>query len=174
MSGTPEPSSLCRPDCPPRAWPQSSDIQAGTVRALSLALVTQAEAAHVCYIAAGVLPQPWTPSAQFCLPGTDHRAHPRTFASVAALQASDILEWLLVQGGPAGLSASFGVGGVSRPRRWTAFCRPWQLVHCTMDSRRRGDGHRCMQMLSLTMYRLPPQSDLSRLYLTATCSKAGP
>ena len=100
MSETPEPSSLCRSDCPPRAWPQSSDIQAGTVRALSPALVTQAQAAHVCYIAAGVLPQPWTPSAQFCLPGTDHRAHPRTFASVAALQASDILEWLMVQGGP--------------------------------------------------------------------------
>ena len=71
----------------------------------------QAEAAHICYTAAGVLPQPWTPSAQFCLPGTDHRAHPRTFASIGALQASDILEWLMCKVGQWASAALAGTLG---------------------------------------------------------------
>ena len=51
----------------------------------------------MCYVLAGNQPQAWGQEAQFCLPGGDHRSRPRSYASLEALQASDILEWVCQQ-----------------------------------------------------------------------------
>jgi hypothetical protein len=61
-------------------------------------VAVQAEAAHLCYLVAGVLPQVYEPGARMCLLGADHRGAPHTLASVAALQRTEILEWAKLPG----------------------------------------------------------------------------
>ena len=60
----------------------------------------QAAAAHLCYLLAGQPVQWLEPGARLCLPGGDHRGCPRTFASAAALQALEVLEWARSLGAP--------------------------------------------------------------------------
>ena len=57
-------------------------------------------AAHLCYLLAGLVPQWLEPGARMCLPGGDHRGSPRTFASNAALQAAEVVEWARSAGLP--------------------------------------------------------------------------
>ena len=64
----------------------------------------QAVAAHICYVLAGLHIQPCDPVSQLCLVGGDHRTCPRQFATVSALQRSEVLEWARSQGQ---LSTSF-------------------------------------------------------------------
>ena len=58
----------------------------------------QAVAAHICYVLAGVHTQPFDPASKLCLVGANHRTHPRRFASIPALQRSEVLEWARSQG----------------------------------------------------------------------------
>lgn len=58
----------------------------------------QAVAAHICYVLAGMHTQPFDPASQMCLVGADHRTSPRRFASIPALQRSEVLEWARSQG----------------------------------------------------------------------------
>jgi hypothetical protein len=69
-------------------------------------VVVQAEAAHLCYLVAGVLPQVYEPGARMCLLGADHRGAPHTLASVAALQRTEILEWAKLPGATSTIAAS--------------------------------------------------------------------
>lgn len=62
--------------------------------------VLQVEAAHLCYMVAGLAPQSFDVAARLCLLGADHRASPRCFASVAALQRTEVLEWAKLPGAP--------------------------------------------------------------------------
>lgn len=55
-------------------------------------------AAHVCYMLAGLHSQPYDAAAQLCLVGGDHRAHPRCFATLSAMQRNEVLEWARCQG----------------------------------------------------------------------------
>ena len=61
----------------------------------------QAEAAHLCYLIGGVLPQAYEAGARMCLLGADHRAAPHTLASVAALQRTEVLDWARLPGAAA-------------------------------------------------------------------------
>jgi len=58
----------------------------------------QAVAGHICYVLAGLHTQPHGPASQLCLVGADHRTCPRRFATIPALQRSEILEWARSQG----------------------------------------------------------------------------
>ncbi|CAL8467566.1 g7104 [Coccomyxa elongata] len=66
----------------------------------------QEDAAHLCYVVAGVTPQSYDPSARLCLVGADHRAAPRSLACIPALQRTEILEWAKLPGAaqPAALT----------------------------------------------------------------------
>jgi hypothetical protein len=44
------------------------------------------------------MPQPYDPAARVCLLGADHRAAARSFASVAALQRTEVFEWAKLPG----------------------------------------------------------------------------
>ena len=61
----------------------------------------QAEAAHLCYLVGGVLPQAYDAGARMCLLGADHRAAPHILASVIALQRTEVLEWAKLPGAVA-------------------------------------------------------------------------
>lgn len=65
----------------------------------------------MCYLVAGQGLAWAEPGARLVLPGGDHRACPRTCASVAALQAAEVLEWARGQGAPA-LQAVLCEGGL--------------------------------------------------------------
>lgn len=56
-------------------------------------------AAHTCYVLAGLPPQPFDVNAQLCLLGGDHSSNPRCYASTAAMQLTQVLEWARCQGG---------------------------------------------------------------------------
>lgn len=71
---------------------------AGLSSAAELICRMQVIPAHLCYIVAGVIPAAYDPSSRLCLPGGDHRRHPRTFASTEAIQAGLLLEWARMQG----------------------------------------------------------------------------
>ncbi len=58
----------------------------------------QVEAAHLCYLVGGVLPQVYDASARMCLLGADHRSAPHTLASLPALQRTEVLEWAKLPG----------------------------------------------------------------------------
>ena len=58
----------------------------------------QVEAAHLCYLVGGVLPQVYEPLARMCLLGADHRTAPHSLASVSALQRTEVLEWVKLPG----------------------------------------------------------------------------
>ena len=58
----------------------------------------QVEAAHLCYLVGGVLPQVYDPGARMCLLGADHRAAPHILASLPALQRTEVLEWAKLPG----------------------------------------------------------------------------
>lgn len=58
----------------------------------------QAVAGHICYVLAGLHVQPYGPASQVCLVGADHRSCPRRFATIPALQRSEVLEWARSQG----------------------------------------------------------------------------
>ena len=58
----------------------------------------QVEAAHLCYLVGGVLPQVYDVGARMCLLGADHRALPHTLASLSALQRTEVLEWTKLPG----------------------------------------------------------------------------
>ena len=49
-------------------------------------------AAHAAYALAGATPQPFHPSSRLCLVGADHRRNPRTYATPAAIQRTELLE----------------------------------------------------------------------------------
>ena len=53
----------------------------------------QAVAGHICYVLAGLHTQPHGPASQLCLVGADHHTCPRRFATIPALQRSEVLEW---------------------------------------------------------------------------------
>ena len=55
-------------------------------------------AAHVCYVLAGLHSQPYGAASQLCLVGGDHRAQPRCFATLSAMQRNEVLEWARCQG----------------------------------------------------------------------------
>ncbi|KAL0026968.1 hypothetical protein WJX79_003842 [Trebouxia sp. C0005] len=59
---------------------------------------SQAVAGHICYILAGLHTQPHGPASQMCLVGADHHSCPRRFATIPALQRSEVLEWARSQG----------------------------------------------------------------------------
>jgi len=59
----------------------------------------QAVAGHICYVLAGLHTQPHGPASQLCLVGADHHSCPRCFATIPALQRSEVLEWARSQGG---------------------------------------------------------------------------
>ena len=61
----------------------------------------QVDAAHLCYLVAGLTPSFWEPGARMCVLGADHRAAPRSCASAAALQRTEVLEWAKLPGTPA-------------------------------------------------------------------------
>ncbi|KAK9828037.1 hypothetical protein WJX81_004015 [Elliptochloris bilobata] len=83
-------------------------------------------AAHLCYLLAGQAPAWLEPGARLCLPGGDHSACPRTFASTAALQAAEVAEWARSLGGaaqsrdPAAQAAVAAAAGA---------LLPWKLVY---------------------------------------------
>ena len=54
----------------------------------------------MCYVLKGLVPAPFDPAARMCLPGGDHRGHPRTFASTAAIHRALVLDWARQQGWP--------------------------------------------------------------------------
>ena len=58
----------------------------------------QVLAAQLCYMVARAPLQVWEPSSRLCLLGVDHRQLPRSFASVAAFQRTEIYEWLMSAG----------------------------------------------------------------------------
>ena len=58
----------------------------------------QAVAGHICYVLAGLHVQPHGPASQVCLVGADHHSWPRCFATISALQRSEVLEWARSQG----------------------------------------------------------------------------
>lgn len=58
----------------------------------------QEDAAQLCYLVAGLMPQPYDPAARLCLLGADHRAAPRSLASIPALQRTEVLEWAKLPG----------------------------------------------------------------------------
>lgn len=58
----------------------------------------QAVAAHICYALAGVDPQQYDAASQMCLLGGNHRSNIRCYASVSAMQQTQILEWARSQG----------------------------------------------------------------------------
>lgn len=58
----------------------------------------QAVAAHICYLLAGVHPQPFAAASHLCLLGGNHRGNRRCYASVAAMQRTQVLEWARSQG----------------------------------------------------------------------------
>lgn len=55
-------------------------------------------AAHVCYVLAGLHSQAYDAASQLCLVGGDHRAYPRCFATLLAMQRNEVLEWARCQG----------------------------------------------------------------------------
>ena len=61
----------------------------------------QVEAAHLCYLVGGVLPQVYEAGARMCLLGADHRAAPHSLASLPALQRTEVLEWAKLPGAPS-------------------------------------------------------------------------
>ena len=58
----------------------------------------QVDAAHACYLVAGLSPQFWEAGARLCLVGGDHRSLARSAPSVAALQRTEVLEWARLPG----------------------------------------------------------------------------
>lgn len=58
----------------------------------------QVEAAHLCYIVAGLTPQWCEPGARLCLLGADHRSASSSYASIAALQRTEAFEWAKLPG----------------------------------------------------------------------------
>ena len=58
----------------------------------------QATAAHICYLLAGVHPQLFDAASHLCLLGGNHRGDRRCYASVAAMQRTQVLEWARSQG----------------------------------------------------------------------------
>lgn len=65
------------------------------------------EAAHACYVIAQLQLQPYAPHNRLCLVGADHRARPRTFATPAAIQRTEILEHCVMQANPQAVLGAF-------------------------------------------------------------------
>ena len=62
----------------------------------AVACMAQVDAAHLCYLVAGLTPTFWEPGARLCVLGADHAA--RSCASVPALQRTEVLEWAKLPG----------------------------------------------------------------------------
>lgn len=60
--------------------------------------VMQAEVSQLCYLLGGIFSQPFSKTAQMCLPLSDHRNLPRTYISIEALQRGLLLSWINEKG----------------------------------------------------------------------------
>ncbi|KAK9817295.1 hypothetical protein WJX72_012309 [[Myrmecia] bisecta] len=61
----------------------------------------EVEAAQLCYLVAGGALQFYEPASRLCLAGADHRGRPRSYASLATLQRTEVFEWAKLSGSPA-------------------------------------------------------------------------
>lgn len=68
----------------------------------------QVEAAHLCYLVASYMPQPFdAPDSRLCLLGADHKAHTRQLAGLLALQRTELYEYVRMLAGRTRCSAAY-------------------------------------------------------------------
>lgn len=68
--------------------------------------------AHLCFLLAGAAPQPFHPHSRVVLLGANHRAYPRTFATPAAIQRTELWEHGLRMAGSHSHAAAGAAAGV--------------------------------------------------------------
>ncbi|CAD7702119.1 unnamed protein product [Ostreobium quekettii] len=79
----------------------------------------EVESAQLCYLVAGILPQPLDAASgcRLTLVGADHRSDPRLYASVEAIQRTEVYEWAF---------------SVAHPHHRMVDFQPYKLVYAMM------------------------------------------
>lgn len=94
----------------------------------------QGLAAHVCYLVAGALPGFWDDGdTRYCLLGMDHSHMPRAYASVLALQRTQVVEWVRQVATAAGEKGS-GKLGHGTHQCHDVRCAAWVVLLCCVHT----------------------------------------